>query len=812
MAKDTFRAILCVITKGLVAVALVTLLSNGSLIWARVPLQVLTQSGSASISGTVMDSSGAILAGANISARNSVSGETRRTRSDAEGKYLISGLPAGKYVLTVTASQFQPTSKEVSVGAGQSVTADFHFSLQPLRESIEVTVKEQTYLTASSGASTKLDLPLRDLPQSIQVINRKIIDDQQSFQLGDIVRNASGVAHTATDNNGAVSNEVAIRGFSLNLDNSYLRDGLRFDNDGASETAHLERVEVLKGPAAALYGRSEPGGVVNAVTKRPLEEQFWSARLTGGSRSFYRPQIDLSGPLNSGKTLLYRFNGVFEDAGSFREFVDSRRIFLAPVITWKIRETTSLSASGEYMRDRRVADFGVAPAADRPLDVPISRSFGEPFNRVYFQQRQGDLRFHHQFNDRWASQSTYRAFLTNWDFFEVFHSSGADDNGAVNRQIADASFPRRWQFSDTNLAGDFQTGRLRHRMVTGVDFGYQKNLGRGPFGADFPSINAFQPSHPYTRQDAERFLAFGGPALSILNTESRNRALGGYAQDQIEITSRLKTLLGVRVDRYSQTFIERNSGTISRQVDVAASPRVGLVYQLSPAVSLYASFSRSFNPVSPTLRSSASQTFDPERGVQYEAGIKLTSFNNRMLSTLAVYDIVKRNVLTADPSNPQFSVQTGKQRSKGIEVDITGTPATGWNVLFGYAFTRPQVTADNSFPVGNLLPNAARHSGNIWTTYEFNRSRIRGLGFGAGLQATSKRFGDILNSFVLPGYARVDTTVFYSHTRNDRMSYKLSFNINNLFNRTYYDASVYGIYINPGAPRTALVSLTMTRR
>jgi iron complex outermembrane receptor protein len=349
-------------------------------------------------------------------------------------------------------------------------------------------------------------------------------------------------------------------------------------------------------------------------------------------------------------------------------------------------------------------------------------------------------------------------------------------------------------------------------MVTGVDFGYQKNLGRGPFGADFPSINAFQPSHPYTRQDAERFLALGGPALSILNTESRNRALGGYAQDQIEITSRLKTLLGVRVDRYSQTFIERNSGTISRQVDVAASPRVGLVYQLSLAVSLYGSFSRSFNPVSPTLRSSASQTFDPERGVQYEAGIKLTSFNNRMLSTLAVYDIVKRNVLTADPSNPQFSVQTGRQRSKGIEVDITGTPTTGWNVLFGYAFTQPQVTADNSFPVGNLLPNAARHSGNVWTTYEFNRSRIRGLGFGAGLQATSKRFGDILNSFVLPGYARVDTTVFYSHTRNDRMSYKLSFNLNNLFDRTYYDASVYGVYINPGAPRTALVSLTMTRR
>ena len=804
MVKDIFRSILLV-------VSLVTLLSNGNLVRSGVPRLAEPQGGGGSINGMVVDPSGAVLAGAGISARNLQTGETRQDHSDAEGRYLLTGLAPGRYLLTVTAGRFQPASREVSVGAGRNTEADFRFSLQPLREWVDVSAREQSYLAPSGGTATRLDLPLREIPQSIQIINRKIIDDQQIFQLADIARNASGVTHTATDNNGTVSNEVAIRGFSLNLDNSYLRDGLRFDNDGNSETAHLEQVEVLKGPAAALYGRSEPGGVVNAVTKRPLAEQFWSVRMTGGSHRFYRPQVDLSGPLNSRKTVLYRFNGVFEDAGSFREFVDSRRVFLAPVVTWKVSEATALTVSSEYLRDLRVADFGVAPAGDRPLGVPISRSFGEPFNRVYFQQRQGDLRFNHRFNDRWAVQSTYRAFLTNWDFFEVFQSSVADDGRTVNRQIAEASFPRRWQFSDTHLTGEFKTGRFKHRPVTGFDLGYQKNFGRGPFGAFFPSIDAFQPTHPFTRQDAERYLADGGPSI-VLNSEVRNRSLGGYVQDQVEITSKLKTLLGVRVDRYSQTFIDGNGGTTSRQTDVAASPRVGLVYQVAPAVSVYASFSRSFNPVSPTLRSSSSQTFDPERGLLYEAGVKFNSFNNRLLSTFSVFEIVKRNVLTADPNNPQFSVQSGKQRSKGVELDLTGTPMTGWNVLVAYAFTQPQVTADNVFPVGNLLANAARHSGNVWTTYEFNRSRIRGLGFGAGLQATSRRFGDLSNSFVLPGFARVDTSVFYTHNRNDRMSYKLSFNLNNLFNRTYYDASVYGVYINPGAPRAALVSLTMTRR
>jgi iron complex outermembrane receptor protein len=345
-----------------------------------------------------------------------------------------------------------------------------------------------------------------------------------------------------------------------------------------------------------------------------------------------------------------------------------------------------------------------------------------------------------------------------------------------------------------------------------VSFGDQQNLGRGPFGADFPSIDAFAPAHPFTREDAYRFLSLGGPSLSVLNSDLRNRSVGVYLQDHIEWNSKLKTLAGLRVDRYSQRFENKNTGGISRQIDTAASPRVGLVYQPSAAVSFYASYSRSFSPVFPTLRSETNQSFEPERSVQYEAGIKLNSFNDRLLTTISAYRIVKRNVLTADPDSPQFSIQTGRQRSKGIELDITGTPMRGWNVLAAYAFTQPQITADNTFPVGNLLENAARHLGNIWTTYEFDRDQIKGLGVGAGILATSKRNGNLFNSFVLPGYARVDASVFYTFSRSDKLSYKLSFNIKNLLDKTYYETGIFGFFVNPGAPRSALLSLTITRR
>jgi iron complex outermembrane receptor protein len=731
------------------------------------------QNAAGTISGRVTDPQGAVIAGARVTAVHTRTGERSSAQTDSQGDFKLSNLAAGLYRVEILTAGFASAAKEVQVGTGESVTADFQLSVGPVTES--VTTRAETYQVTVAATATKIDAPIFDIPQSIQVVNRKLLDDQQVVALAEVGRNVSGVTRASTDFNGSTPNEFVIRGFTLDFTNNYLKDGFRFEADMPSETVHIERVEFLKGPGSVIYGRGEPGGLVNVVTKKPLEEPLISAQLTGGSFGILRPQFDLSGPLNSGKTLLYRVNGVYERVGSFRDFVEGDRFFIAPVITWKIGPRTALSLSGEYLRDERVADFGQVPIGNRPADVPVERFYGEPFNRVYVQERQFQYRFDHAFNSNWSLHNGYRALLINWNLFEVFQdfTPVAADGRTVNRLIADVSLPRRWQATETYVTGRFDTGSVQHNVVMGMDYSDQRAISRGPFGRFYPSIDVFNPVYQNDLAAANRFLAEPG---SFFNGDTILKPLGAYVQDQITLTEKVKALAGVRFDHYRQNRINRNAQTESKTSDFAASPRVGLVYQPAEAVSLYFSYGRSFSPPFPTLRNQNDQPFDPERSAQYEAGVKASNFNGRLLTTLSVYHLEKRNVLTTDPANPLFSIQTGKQRSKGVELDVSGTPARNWNLLLVYAFTQAQVTEDNDIPVGIFLPNAARHSGSVWTIYEIAEGPVRGLGFGAGVQAVSKRVADLFSDVILPGYAKVDATAFYRFRSDDRTSFRVSVN------------------------------------
>jgi iron complex outermembrane receptor protein len=401
--------------------------------------------------------------------------------------------------------------------------------------------------------------------------------------------------------------------------------------------------------------------------------------------------------------------------------------------------------------------------------------------------------------------------LINWNLFEVFQdfTPVAEGGRTINRLIADVSLPRRWQAIETYITGRFDTGKVKHNMVMGVDYGDQKNLSRGPFGRFYPSIDAFNPIYRNDLAEAYRFLAEPG---SFFNGDTILKPLGGYVQDHVSLTSSVKALVGIRFDHYRQNRINRNAQTESKTSDFAASPRVGLVFQPASAVSLYFSYGRSFSPPFPTLRNQNDEPFDPERSAQYEAGVKTSNFNGRLSSTLSIYHLEKRNVLTTDPANPFFSIQTGKQRSKGVELDVAGTPVSNLNVLIVYAFTQAQVTEDNDISVGKFLPNAARHSGSVWTTYEISKGPIKGLGFGAGVQAVSKRIADLFSEVILPGYAKVDAGVFYRFRSDDRTSYRLSVNFKNALDRRYYEAAAGAAFITPGAPFTTLASFEIIRR
>ncbi|MGL4621226.1 MAG: TonB-dependent siderophore receptor [Chroococcidiopsis sp.] len=664
------------------------------------------------------------------------------------------------------------------------------------KEEMEIVVtgeQEAGYSVPNATTATKTDTPLRDIPQSIQVIPRQVLEDQQIIRLGDALQNISGISNLGSYS--GYEEEIRIRGFD---NNEFFRDGIRFFTFGFSETANLERIEVLKGPASVLFGQSQPGGIVNLVTKKPLREPFYFLEGTIGNSDTYRGAIDLSGPLNDSKNLLYRLNIFYENAGSFRDFVESDRLFIAPVITWNISPNTSLTIDAEFLDDTRTMDDGIPAIGDRPADVPRDRFLSEPFSEFTKQEYSIGYLFDRRFND---NLSVRHAFRAQWLYPERYYplsSSLDEDTGELSRSAYWAGGEYANYSTQTDFIGKFATGSIQHQILFG--FEYSKTTENPNFQLDtpYPSINIFDPV--YVR---ERY-----PIIPGFFRDDTTKTLGFYLQDQIELASNLKLLLGGRFDSFDQTRTTRELGESREkfeQSDSKFSPRAGIVYQPSKTVSLYASYTSSFLPSFGADRGAGNSAFEPEEGRQFEIGIK-TDFNDgRLNATLAAFDITKQNVTTDDPNNEGFSIQTGEQTSRGIELDVAGEILPGWNIIASAAYINAYISADNTYEVGNRLDNAPEFSSSLWTTYEIQKGSLQGLGFGLGLYYVGDRQGDLDNSYVLPDYFRTDAAIYYR-----RNNWKAALNIRNLFDVEYFAGSdTSRTQIQPGAPFTILGSFSL---
>lgn len=319
--------------------------------------------------------------------------------------------------------------------------------------------------------------------------------------------------------------------------------------------------------------------------------------------------------------------------------------------------------------------------------------------------------------------------------------------------------------------GNFSTGSIRHQLLFGVDLNrydqYQSKY-EGRVGA---SLDLFDPDY-----SLDRFaVIFSGDIATLTDS------LGVYVQVQVTLAENLKLLLGGRFDVFEQTKTDRVSDTEQYQSGDAFSPRVGIVYQPIPPISLYASYSRSFIPT--IGRAVDSSQFQPGRGTQYEVGVK-ADVNDRLCATLALYDLTRSNVVTGDPDSPNFSIQTGEQNSRGIELNLKGEILPGWNVIGGYAYTDARITEDETYDVGNRLNNVPENSFSLWTSYELQEGDLRGLGFGLGLFYVGDRQGDLDNTFTLPSYLRTDAAIFYK-----RGQFRAALNVRNLFNVDYFESA-----------------------
>jgi iron complex outermembrane recepter protein len=702
----------------------------------------------------------------------------------------------------------QTPSAEVVPGSNLvlSVTSEGATTGQAPDEEIEIIAtgeaEEERYNPSNASTATRTDTPLRDVPQSIQVIPQKVIEDQGITRIGDALRNVSGVIPQRDFAN--ISDRFSIRGFDQSRT---LRNGFRsgFDSGATTTTAPnvVERIEVLKGPASVLYGQVQPGGVVNYVTKKPLDEPFYNLEFSAGSFSLIEPALDFSGPLTTDKKLTYRFNLSYQNGGNFRDFVDSEILAIAPVISYKFSDDTSLTFEYEYLESNLTADDGL-PIDPVIFEIPRERFLGNPDDFIDTKTHSFYLTLDHRFNENIKLRSGFAAQTSDdsSSFLRLFEFD--PESGQMSRFFNEGEAfgdSYSWQ---TDLISKFKTGSLEHQLLAGFELarnsgGTDNSEGYDDLEADIAlPINVFNPQYDTVIPDIRN---------SSFNNENIVSTLGFYLQDQVTLLPNLKLLAGGRYDfakNESDSFEEYSGEIISSSNEFdreAFSPRVGLVYQPIEPISLYASYSRSFIPN--TATTSDGEVIEPERGTQYEVGVK--GEWGDFSTTLAAYEITKTNVARTDPLDPDFSIPVGEVKSRGIELDLAGEPVNGWNIIASLFFNDAFISVGDEFnPEDDTLINAPGSGASLWTSYEIQKGKFQGFGFGAGLFYVADVEAEIPNDFVLPSYVRADASLFY-----DRDTWRVQLNFKNIFDTEYFESSQNTSLIFPGAPFSVLGSVSV---
>jgi len=661
------------------------------------------------------------------------------------------------------------------------------------------------YRAARSATATRTDTPIMETPASIQVVPERVVEDQASTRLRDVYRNISGVQPAFTGGSVSTTEQAIIRGFN---DPRIYRNGFRFFDIAPVDLANVERIEVLKGPASVLFGLGEPGGLLNIVTKRPVDDTFAILEQEVGSHDRYRTSVDANSPLVADNSLLGRINVAYTNDGTFRDHDGIERAFIAPAVTWRPSNVTELTLDLSYSYEEYPFDHGLAFSAQGESIADVSTFLGEPDFRSEREEIFAGYTFTHDFNDGLTFRNVFSFhYLENrLNAFRHFGSTNPDNT--VDRTF-DRSVPEATTFTTTaDLHYALEAGAMRHELLVGVDARLDPESGngqdgprsRGPFPIDivnprFGRIGAINFDNPSQFDEEIKWVGF-------------------YFQDQITMfDDRLHVLLGGRYDHVEQfvRFITPTFNFEDEQTDEAFTARGAALYELASWVSPYVSVAQSFNPTSPFTTSV--DGLDPEEGMSYEAGLKLSFLEGRVTSTVAAYQINKENVPIADPNNPGFSLNGGELQSRGLEVDVSGELAPGWQVIANYALTDTEVVESDSLPEGSRFLNVPRHSASVWSSYEFQPgSSLRGLGFGAGVRGASDRLGDNAGTFDLDGFGVVDAALWYRdrlRLAGREQGIKAQINLQNAFDKEYFESSNGTASVFPGAPRTVIGTISI---
>jgi catecholate siderophore receptor len=735
------------------------------------------------IEGSVMDETKAVVPGARVVLQNRAGAIVRSTNSDPVGHFRLEDVPTGKYLLRVDLKGFESRTQEITVADGKAIAAEVQLDLAEVSESVLVTA-DAMYSETQAVTATKMNVPLLDVPQSVTVVNNQLLRAQAANSMQDALRNVPAVSVQLGEGR---RDQVLIRGFSA-LNDQYV-DGVRDDSPYYRDLSGVERIEVLKGPAAVLYGRGSGGGIVNRVLKKPELEQplLFEIGTTFGSYGQKRVTSDLGASFFNGKVAA-RLTGAYEDANGFRHSYWLDRNNVSPSVLWKPGENTQFTFSLDHSYDSRLPDRGVPSRFGVPADVDIHTYYGYPQsdflrNKVNSQ----GAGFEHKFA-RWTLRNNFR--YTDYDnlFFNTF-PNGLSANGSVLRGQYNAAAKQDNFFNQTEAIGSGKFLGLAHIALLGFEYGQQDRYTFRVNGTA-PNVALFDPilTAPQQGTAPATFNAFSGTVAGV------------YFNDQITIRPKWKASIGLRFDRYEQELNDRTAANRDLgRTDHAVSPRFGLVYQPTSWSSIYGSYSRSFQPSGEGLSLAVNnQQLKPEVSENFEVGSKFDLLNKRASMTFAVFRLNRSNVKTIDPNDVTKLVLTGAQRTNGFEWSFAGSVLRGWDVFGGYAYLDSHIIKANDATLGKQIAAVAPNAFNLWSTYAFKS----GFGFGTGVIYNDDRFAGNDNLVRLPQFTRVDATVFWK-----RPKYDVAVNLRNIGNVNYYESAQSNNQILPGAPVNGSVTM-----
>jgi len=673
-------------------------------------------------------------------------------------------------------------------------------------------------LVTQSNRAYRGNFSLMETPAADLLISQRILKDAGAQDLNQALDLSSSVARQ--NNFGGLWNSFAIRGFvgDENLPSNYLVNGFNAGRGfaGPRDIAGVEVVEVLKGPRAALFGRGEPGGSVNLVTKRPHELTGGEVTVSAARFSTYRAQVDWNQQVND--TAAYRLVGFVEEAESFRDTVETSKEGLFPSLAVQLGADTRLVYELEYSRQEMPFDRGVLAVNGQLGVIPPSRFLGEPGDGPMTARALGhQLELQHDFSEDWTLLLGYNDRATELSGFSTEPElTGARqrllvDGRTLTRQRRSREYDADYSIFRAELTGAFETGALRHRVIVGADSDSFDNdqlflraraptLASNPTLAQLQAIDIFNPvygQHPL-------------PAPTLLTDRLENQEADGfYVQDQISLSERTELRVGGRYDRFSQQLDNRANGSRTQQSDSRFSPQLGLVYAISEQLSLYGVYGESFRALSGA--DFAGNFFAPNTSRSREAGLKFLLNEGRLLGNLSVFAIDQDNILASDPVNAGFLLAGGKAESQGVEIDLGGELAAGLEAWFSWSYTDATMKNDVLEPnfgllvrSGDRLLNVPRQALSLMLVKETMLAQTP-MRFGASLTHVGERLGEAATSFELPDYTL--TRVFADAIITDAITLRAE--IDNLTDEEWYSNSFSSLWVQPGMPRNYRLTATM---